>query len=68
MTTTVSLTAQEQQMLHHIRERVDELARLIQQANEAGFTVNFNLNTVLGCADRFDVYKMMPVDMKAGAN
>lgn len=65
---SVNLSSQEQQLLHATRAKADELARLVQQAAEAGFTVQFNINAVNGSCDIFNVFKMVPVDMRAGAN
>ena len=62
------ISAQEQAMLQNIRTKADDLSRLINEAMQAGFTINFNINGVVGSCDRFDVYKMVPVDMKAAAN
>ena len=63
-----TLTTMEMQTLHGIRAKVDELAHLIQEANAAGFQINFNINPMIGSCDRFDVFKMMPIDLKMGAN
>ena len=63
-----TLTTTEMQTLHNIRAKVDELAHLIQEANAAGFHINFNINPMIGACDRFDVFKMQLVDLRMGAN
>lgn len=58
----------DQQLLQTIRAKADELARLIQQAGESGLTVQFNINGQIGACDVFNVFKMVPVDLRSGAN
>lgn len=65
---TVPVSTTEREMLHAIHVKADELARLLQEANAQGFHVNFNINAMLGACDRFDVVKMVPIDLKGGAN
>ena len=65
---TVALASCEQQMLRNIHVKADELCLLVQEANNAGFNVTFNLNPILGACDRFDVHKMVAIDLKGGAN
>jgi Tfp pilus assembly protein PilV len=62
------VTAEEQAMLQNIRVKADELAKLVNEAAQAGYTINYSVNGATGHCDRFDVYKMMPIDMKAAAN
>jgi Tfp pilus assembly protein PilV len=64
----ITVTAEEQAMLQNIRVKADELAQLVNHAMQAGYTINFNINSIIGACDRFDVYKMTPIDMKAAAN
>ena len=64
----MNLTSAETQMLQNIRARADELARLIHEANQAGFTINFNMNGAIGSCDLFDVFRMVKIDMRSGAN
>jgi len=64
----MTVTSQEQAMLQNIRTRADELARLVLEAAQQGFTINYSLNGAIGACDRFDVYRMEPVDIKAAAN
>lgn len=63
-----TITSFEMQMLQTLRAKADELARLMQEANTAGFNINFNLNAALGACDKFDVCRLVPVDLKMGAN
>jgi hypothetical protein len=63
-----SLSTTEMQMLHDIRAKADDLARLIQEAGAAGFTIQFNINGQIGACDLFNVFRMVPVDLKMGAN
>jgi hypothetical protein len=62
------LTESERTMLNQIRTMADELARRVKEAAEAGFTINYQINGAIGACDRFDIYKMTPVDMRGGAN
>ena len=63
-----ALTNSETQMLQNIRARADELARLIQEANQAGFTVTFNMSSATGSCDVFDVFRLVKIDMRSAAN
>ena len=63
-----ALTSAETQMLQTIRTRADELARLVSEANAAGFTISFNINGATGSCDVFDVFRMVKIDMRSGAN
>jgi hypothetical protein len=63
-----TITSSEQQLLQNVRAKADELAKLLQEANASGFNVTFNINGAIGACDRFDVFKMVPVDMKMEAN
>jgi hypothetical protein len=65
---TVPITPSERELLHAIHVKADELARMLQEANGMGFHVNFNMNPLLGTCDRFDVVKMVSIDLKGGAN
>lgn len=65
---TVQITTTEQQMLRDIHAKADELCRMIGEANNLGFNVTFNLNPLVGACDRFDVHKMVAIDLKGGAN
>ena len=65
---TPDLSDQDRMLLHRIRVQADELARSIKDAGEAGFTIQFNINGAIGACDVFNVFKMVPVDMRAGAN
>jgi len=51
-----------------VGERADDLARLLQKASESGFTVRFNINGQLGACDVFNVFKLVPVDLRSAAN
>jgi hypothetical protein len=64
----MSITSDEMAMLQSIRHKTDELARLLQDANAKGFTITFNINPALGACDQFQVFKMMPVDLRSAAN
>ena len=64
----VALTSQETQMLQAIRAKADELARLVHEANAAGFQINFNMNTQIGACDQFNVFKMVAIDLRSAAN
>jgi len=63
-----AITSAEMHLLQNVRAKADELARLIQDANAAGLTIVFNINPPMGACDRFDVFKMVPVDMKLSAH
>ena len=63
-----NVTAAEMQMLQDIRAKADDLARAIHEANTAGFTINFNINPTLSTCDRFNVFKMQPIDLRSAAN
>lgn len=65
---TPEITIDERAMLNAIRVLADELARRVCEAAQAGFTINYQINGAIGACDRFDVFKMVPVDMRSGAN
>ena len=64
----VQVTQAEQGMLRTLHAKADELCRLWQEALTAGFSINMNLNPHIGACDRFDVHKMVPVDLRSAAN
>lgn len=63
-----TVTTSEMAMLQNIRAKADELSHLLHDASLAGFNVILNLNGATGTVDVFNVFKMMPIDLKAGAN
>ena len=65
---SLNVTAAEQQMLQTIRTKADELARLVNEAAQAGFTINYQINGAIGACDVFNVFRMVPVDLKGAAN
>ena len=65
---SAQLSSMDQQLLFAIRERADDLARLLQKASESGFTVQFNINGQIGACDVFNVFKLVPVDLRSAAN
>jgi hypothetical protein len=64
----MNISSTEIQMLQTIRARADDLARLIQEANMAGFNIAMNMNFSIGACDQFDVHKMVKVDLRGSAN
>jgi hypothetical protein len=65
---TPEISDKDRELLNFIRARADELAALVQEAGRQGFTINYQINGAIGACDRFDVFKMVPVDMRSGAN
>jgi hypothetical protein len=63
-----ALTNAEIAMLQNIRAKADELARLVQEVNAAGFNIAMNMNFAAGACDQFDVHKMVKVDLRGSAN
>ena len=62
------LTSTEMQMLQSLRAKADDLARALQEANAAGFQVQFNMNAAIGACDQFDVFKLQKIDLRGSAN
>jgi hypothetical protein len=65
---TENITSQEMAMLQNIRAKADELSRLWQEANAAGFNLTININPMLGACDNFQVHKMVPIDLRSASN
>ena len=64
----MNITSSEMQMLQTLRAKADEVARLLQEAIAAGFSVQLNMNGQIGACDVFEVHKMMKVDLRGSAN
>lgn len=63
-----NITPEDAQMLNQIRVIADDLARRVQEAGQRGFTINYCINGITGSVDRFDVYRMVPVDLRGSAH
>lgn len=57
----MSISSTDTQFLHDIRQKANDLARLVKEAAGRGYHVNFNINGTIGVCDVFTVHTMTPV-------